>query len=404
MTPSSLKQPFPPWTFWLVLAIYLALIHYSTFKIIHNEGDELVYLSLAESMTWKLENYSTKDASPANTFPARMYRADYFLHPPFFPLLLKTIGNLPFPDSVVGIALFLHGLIHGAICLVIARFLAALGKGMMAQIVAATTAAFCPVLLGATIKLHADGWIGFLMLLTGFLLLRAWQRKRIVLFFWAGVVYGVALNTKLTALATLPGFCLVSWYCSSSGRRSLWLSAFWCPTLLLLAPHVCQLLWHYGTLYPGWLLVHDFPTERFPLLVRVLQRTHLHAALYTIGLSPFIVLLLSPQFWRSAMDWLRRRSAEMVPLVLFANLALSVWIVHYATERYWAIYLPMFYVHVGMMTENYIKARQWNVFYWVGLVWVLMSASSVRYASYPQNDMINFSLLLFIPDLQRWYI
>lgn len=389
----------PAWSFWLALFILLALFHCPTFLLPHNEGDELVYLGLARKMSWSLQHYSTVDIPLVNEFPARMYRENYFLHPPFYPLLLKLFSV--FGDPIV-LGLLANAFLHLATAFLVARFVALLGGGALAQMIAALTAAFCPILLAATIKLHIDAWSGFLMLLSGFLLVKGAATDRTTTFLWAGLVYGLALNTKLTALATLPGFLLVSWLQCGRTLTGPRLYCFWLPALLLAAPHAFNLVAMYGTLYPAHLLVHDGPHVN-QFLVRIMARTHLHALLYTFALSPFTVLVLTPWFWSYVVDVVRNRKTDLVIVILFFNFALAVSVVHYATERYWALYLPTFYVLVGLLANRYQSRFAPHYPAILLIVWVLMICSSFFQAVNSVNDLVVPSIVLFVPELMNWY-
>jgi len=394
-----------PRIFWVSLFILMACFHRSTFNLPHQEGDEVVYLSLADRMSWTLQNYNTVDVEGVKDFPARMYRESYFLHPPFYPLLLKVFAAL---GDAIGLGLIANALLHMATSYLIACFVRLLKGGAMAQMIAAATAAFCPVLFAATIKLHIDGWSGFLMLLSGYFLVKANQEGKLLLFLYSGIAYGIALNTKLTTLGTLPGFLVVTigLHSAACSRRTA-LLYFWLPALTLAAPHAVNLLISYGTLYPANLLVHDSanvnPNIR-SFLQQITARSHLRAYLYTFALSPFTLLVLTPWFWKYAIDAIRNRTLDAIPIVLFFNLALCVTTIHYATERYWALYLPMFYVLVGRLVDRYRERFAEDYYPAVLLiVWTLMICSSFFQANNPANDVIVPSLVVLIPDLVPWY-
>jgi hypothetical protein len=99
--------------FYLLVGLLGSMIHLPTFFIDHQEGDELVYLGLSQEMSWSLQNYSTAGLPGVSEFPAKLYREPLFLHPPLYPLLLKTLSLLG-PPVLLGLAF--NCLLHIAIC------------------------------------------------------------------------------------------------------------------------------------------------------------------------------------------------------------------------------------------------------------------------------------------------
>lgn len=388
-----------PGSFWLALVVVLGLFHVPTFHLPHKEGDELVYLGLSRKTSWTLGDYTTSGIDQVNEYPARMYRAPYFIHPPFFPLLLKSLGLLGDP---ITLGLAANAALHIACCILVASCVRLLGGSAAAQMIAALTTAQCPVLMAATVKLHIDAWSGFLLLLSVHVLLHAARDRSPLLWLLAGLVYGCALNTKLTALASLPGFLLVSWLL---GRRwgVLWQAAlFWVMAFALAAPHCINLLREYSTLYPSDLLVHDRPTSDF--LKKILARGHLRALLYTFALTPFTLLWLTPGFWRFGAPEARGGTMIGAVVIVFINLWAAVSIVHYATERYWALYLPTFYVLVGLVVDRWLRRQARFVPGLLVVVWGLMATSALFIGVlFPVNDVVVPSLVLFLPSLRDWY-
>jgi hypothetical protein len=391
-----LRAEYP---FLLVLTLLGFLLHAESFRSVHAEGDEVVYLGLAREMRWSGSNYTTANVELVKEFPARLYRSPVFIHPPLYPLLLKVFSLIGSPVQLG----LLFGLgIHLATAFVIWAVVPGWGGAL-----GAVFAMVCPVLTTATTKIHVDGLAGFLLLASVVSLLRARRTEKTRDWVLAGVWAGLFANSKLTALAILPALAI--WVLLEVRRLPVrkWLpgrGAWLLVLALLAAPHPLRLWITYGSPYPAELLVRERPLS--PFLMQILARTRLWSLTVLSLLSPPFLLVFVPRAWSILRRRLSKRGEWRILASALVTSVLSIALLHHGTERYWAIFLPLVYLKAawvapGLAREGREPALQGYAAPFLGLSVVLMAvASFFNSVLRPDFDVIEPALKLMMPGLR----
>ena len=382
----------------LILAVFTTALHLPSFFYSHREGDELVYMGLARSMSWLGENYSTADIPIVNEFPARLYRAEYFIHPPLYPYLLKIFAAC---GNMETLGLVFNLVLHVGTAYLVLITLTSLGVSLATACLMSIVTVLCPILTATTIKLHIDALSGVLMLLSFYLTTWANGSGRNSHKKWpwliAGLSWGLALNTKLTAFAAIPALILNLIMVGSKGR---WLTL--AVAMTFVSPHVYSLLSHYHTLYPADLLTRDRPIGNY--LMRIISRTRANSLLNLIALVPLMSIMLSSWFWRRLYQLSKQDRVCLALISLFLSLFLSVFLLHHATEGYYAIALPCFYVLTGVLIDNRMRRSPSSVLLIFAIPVLLMGFSSFwKGVIQPQADLSVPSLILIVPPISRYY-
>jgi len=349
------------------------------FKV-HQEGDELVYLVLAERMGWDLSNYTTKDDPRVNAFPYSVYRGPLFHHPPLYPLLLKGgllwSGNplleIPgvatpklrrgelsarVPDRGVVVAFLISVAATVAAISYAWRLMRLLGIGPWPGGLAMLGITLCPVALFSTVHVHHDGLSG-LLLFCGFVAFaEALDRNRIGLAVVAALWLVAAFNMRFNAILMLPVLGAMPW-CrrTQESRNPLQGSglpetaihsgpAAWVVPAIVLASvalpgmqHFYRLFLTYGTISPGAIIQPLPEAARFsPFLTFVETRVTRQWVLSELGMIyPLAILFLAPPALKGAWREIRERSWTGLLLLTAAYLVFAHLAVSYRQLRYFA--------------------------------------------------------------------
>jgi 4-amino-4-deoxy-L-arabinose transferase-like glycosyltransferase len=186
--------------------LIIILIHVSSFFVPHIEGDEVVYLTLAKEMNWDFSHYTTKDAVGVNQFAQRLYREALFYHPPLYPFIIKVFNM--FGDPIMFVLLF-GTIVHILIYVLIVKSRNIFYISMDGTILMGLLTIFCPIIAASTNRIHIDGLLGFLGLASVLSFINAFKKKSLLYYSAAGIVAGLCLNAKYSAIFYIPTYFLL---------------------------------------------------------------------------------------------------------------------------------------------------------------------------------------------------
>ncbi len=409
------------WSVILFLLFGLSVIlHFKSFVIKHREGDELVYMGLAHDMNYNLTHYTTMDHPQVKKFPSPIYREPLFIHPPFYPLILKVGWSMKNP---VLIGLIWQNLSMGFI--LIFAFWAGRSFGLGAPALGAllTTVLLCPILLFSTTKIHLDGLFAIYSFMALVSLVIALQRQSVPLSFLTGILFVLALNIKYTSLILLPpllmgqGFFLYQKWEEFKADQNIPEKDRWSHLMLwenwkcfyiifafvmvIGIHHHIRFFITYKTLLPWHLIGGQKEAYSWNAFTRsIYNRTRGQMLYYIIAIFPCILVMLTPQFWKTLVaDW-KKRSPEFLIGVFFIYFLVVAFAIQYKQMRYFSHVLPFFYLFYAFLlnkSKGTIKTALW-VIWGISLLFMITTGfnNSVKH---PGHAKIIPSLIYYIPGL-----
>jgi len=214
----------------LVLAsilLFFVALGLSTLFVTHNENDEQIYLTLADKVSKNFTDYTLQGTPLLAQLPQGTYNQPIFLRPPLFAYLLALLGF--FQGRV------LLPLISGLGALWITFFIGKkLGLPPSTALNACLLLSVCPILLFASTRILIDALLALLVSVTLLLFLTAQERSSAILFILAGVVFGLAILTKETAVLIVPVLLYVTFRRTDEPLKTLLYFSF--PAVLVCSP------------------------------------------------------------------------------------------------------------------------------------------------------------------------
>lgn len=430
---------------WVWCAALCLLTHLPMLFKLHREGDELVYLALAERMGWDFSGYTTKDDPRVNSFPYSIYRQDLFHHPPLYPWLLKwglawsdnpllevpgvrtpevNRGELSpvVPGRVVAFAFLLAVGSTLAGTYYAARLMRMLGVSPVLGGTALVAITLCPLLLFSTVRIHHDALAG-LFLFCGFVaFLEALTENRLASAIAAAVWLVAGFNLRFNSILMLPVVAALPCYLRrgtgtaggssepASPSRGAWVipSIVLGSVALLGLQHFYRLLGTYGSINPSTIIRPLPEAAQFsPFLTFVETKITRGWILGELALIfPAALLFLTPSVARSVWSAVRGRSAAGAMMLAASFLFLASLAISYRQLRYFA--LPMVFVHACWPWVLQHSLRGWMRGVALGLAGVtvfLMVTTGFLNATMaePEQMMLIPSAAMFWPPLQRAY-
>ncbi len=230
------------WLVTLVVILFSGVLKLPTFNLQHNEGDEIRFLFLVKN--WIDTGRYTLQGSPLLNEPVYKYQADRVLpvHPPIFPALLAPFVKYNAISKAVIVSWIGHFLAILAVAL-IGRYLF-LFYGLTAS--ALSPLFWIPLLGIATdpIMTWVSGvlWIdnlhaGLGALALALTLIASQSTRHRLLYFFAGIILGLALLSKVTALIMIPIIVFAIFIVETNKQRRLQALLFGAiPALVLSLP------------------------------------------------------------------------------------------------------------------------------------------------------------------------
>jgi hypothetical protein len=425
-SPAVRRFPRTPLVFFLLLMV---LLHVRSFNVPHLEGDEAVYLALADAMEWDLSNYTTREHPAIRNYPYSIYRQELFHQPPLYMWVLKAGLQL---GGSVGAGLAFQVLAMGILLFSARRAARLLRFPENLQSVLYASLVFGPLLLFSTTRLNTDGLLAIFLFCATTLYIEALDQRSIAKAILSGALFVLALNVRYNALAALPfiglfqGFHLlrqahlseskqVAEVGDRTSNRALieivrdwrqW-QCFAVVSVLILAiglPHYYRIFATYGSVLPHSFIIPDPDVEKWnPFLERVHGRSRLHALLYLVAIFPMLLTWLSPNFLRFVRNQLRQRSWEAVyPLAGIFLLAVTM-ATTYRQLRYFAFMTPFMFTTFVLQIRASTGAARRRLWGWAIFTALLMFTSGFGSIILRNRAEIRPSLVALLPFLKPFY-
>lgn len=346
----------------LILFLCSILFSFTTFFAQHSEGDEITYLTISKYMDWNLSSYTTRLYDPVRSYPNKLFRAEIFLHPPLFPMILKAGWAL---DSPVVFGLLANIFTKFLISVIVYLICLQIRISGTTSLIAGAMTAMDPVIGFISTRLLTDIYLVAGIAATLFFLIRGINRSSLRCLFMAACCSCIALNSKFQAVLFLPLF-LVAWsysafiICSRSPnqKRHLPLSIF--ASLAIISTlglfHFLRLFFAYGI---GG--VHDLIyTIEVPLnefVLRMGRRGFFEMAFYLLILQPWILILFAPSSVKTIFRSIKTQPAIQITLGFIVYSIFVVWVSSFQQERYWAPVFPLLVIILAFVFDSESKSK-----------------------------------------------
>lgn len=391
----------------LLGVLLILLFHAKSFFVPHLEGDEIVYLELSRSMHWDFSNYTTRESPIVKDFARAIYRAPLFLHPPLFPFILKCFAAIS-QAHVIELAMVFGILIHLGMFFLLLPGCKWLGMADSGRLLVGIFVVFCPVLGFSTTRIQIDGLLALLGTGAVLLFIRACQTRSLRLFLIAGILGGLAINTKITAFVYIPVFLLLSIF--SNFQKSADLKkirvidfiAFWGAIAIIGIPHYAAIFQTYHTFFPMQLMKIERPLNLFQQMV--LKRTPGTMVIYQCLIYPLIAIFLMPAFWKKCVEWMKILSWFFALALGFLILYSVFTFISFDQERYWAPFLPLLFILFGAFFTQCNQAQKSRLVLLASAsVLCMYSAGFIVNCLSPQMSLVIPAVFYWVPSLNVFY-
>ncbi len=163
----------------------------------HNEADEVIYLTLAEKVTQNFSDYTLQGTPLLAKLPKATYDQPIFLRPPLFVYLLAFFG-------IFHAQVFLPLLSALGTLWTTSAIATKLSKQNNQMILSCLVLSFCPILLFSSVRILIDIVLALLVSLCVLITILAIEKAKTPIFAIAGLIFGLALLTKESAVFILP--------------------------------------------------------------------------------------------------------------------------------------------------------------------------------------------------------
>jgi 4-amino-4-deoxy-L-arabinose transferase-like glycosyltransferase len=163
----------------------------------HNEADEVIYLTLAEKVTQNFSDYTLQGTPLLAKLPKATYDQPIFLRPPLFVYLLAFFG-------IFHAQVFLPLLSALGTLWTTSAIATKLSKQNNQMILSCLVLSFCPILLFSSVRILIDIVLALLVSLCVLITILAIEKAKTPIFAMAGLIFGLALLTKESAVFILP--------------------------------------------------------------------------------------------------------------------------------------------------------------------------------------------------------
>ena len=395
-------------------------LHIPSFYRTSFKGDENVYRILSVTMDWDLQNYTTSNHPTISKWGNTIYRQPLFHHGPLLPLVMKAgavFGNpyttaLLFANVAMGL-LFLHLLV----------FYRRLSIPETWQIVGFFSAAFAPLLLFSTTRIHLDALSGIFIACAVIAYIEALEKKSLAWSLWSGFLFTIALNLRFSAIISLPliVFCQMYFLYSLQDEQANPIpgkSVFWQRVLkfehwktfaivsLLVATlglqHFYRLFATYGSIFP-WDFMQQNTTSAWGKFIET--RTRGKNFLNLILLVPLLMLFFLPQTWRTILNGLFRKDWGAICTLFFLYSLVAVFAFSYAEIRFFATATPLFYCCLPWIIAQSRSSLLSFYLCLVAISFCAMIASGYREVIVRPNEVFGIVPFIYelIPSLLRYW-
>jgi hypothetical protein len=344
--------------FFLAWLINIAL-HIPSFGRTTHRGDENVYIHLSQTMGWYLSNYSTASHPILSKWPATIYQKPVFFQPPLLPYVLKVGAVFGKPTTA---ALLFANFAMAMLLLHMVVFYRRLSIPPVWQIAGFFAAAFAPLLLFSTTRIHQDALAGIFIACAVIAFIEALEKRTLAWSLWSGLLFTAALNLRYTSIISLPliVFCQIYYLYSlqpeqpgstidnSAFRKRMLNFAHWKVFVIVLLivttlglQHYYRIFHAYGSIFPGDFMQPDLTDNWVRYVLNTRTRGKMFANL--ILLIPLFIVFFIPHTWRTISKGLVRKDWGAICTIFTLYLLLVLFSFSYREMRFFAVATPMFY-------------------------------------------------------------
>ena len=233
----------------------------------HIDNDEVILRVLAEKVSENFSDYSLQDTAILNQLPRVVYDRPLFHHPPLFIyglILFKVFLGVKFQILLPVFAAALTVLVIFAI-----------GKELYddnAGLIAALIFSVCPIVLHASTKIWIDALLTLFCTLSVYLSILAVKKERVLWYILAGVSFGMAVLSKISALPILAPIAYLFLKKPLNKKKLINVSCFLIFAVLVAGPWLFIFYKTFGTFFPWWIKPSEEPLRMFPFIRMAMAR------------------------------------------------------------------------------------------------------------------------------------
>lgn len=342
----------------------------------HIEYDERVFQTLINRIGDGFENYTVQGTPLLGELWNANYDRPMFFHPPAFVYTARLLAVV-FPVPLVPVLLNLATI---ALVFFIGRRLYDDERGLWAAFLAAV----CPVTWFISQKIWIDNMLIMMTVASVAAVIWAADRGRVSGYAIAGIVFGIAFLSKVTAVLVFPALLAVAWQRDQVGLSLSKAVAFLLPFSLMAGWWELTLYRHNGQILPS-----AFPDaanlEKFPFVQYSVTRPWYFYLLNIIEISPVYVL---------GLDAIRRRDGRSIaPALWFVVFLIAHTFFGLRGGGYQTRYLAAAYPALALLAAAPIpRFRTAGMIALVGLVgYGVMNAHMYAVLDTPHLDDFQFS-------------
>jgi hypothetical protein len=406
--------------FFLAWLINIAL-HIPSFGRTTYRGDENVYLSLSQTMGWDLSNYSTASHPTLSKWPNTIYQQPVFHHGPLLPYVVKVGAVFGYPATA---ALLFGNFAMAMLLLHMVVLYRRLSIPPVWQISGFFAAAFAPLLLFSTTRIHQDALAGIFIACAVIALIEALEKRSSAWSLWSGLLFAAALNLRFTSLISLPliVFCQMyylysvlpeqpgSTFDNSAFRKKVFNFAHWKVFVIvslivttLGLQHFYRIFHAYGSIFP-W----DFMTpDTTDTWVHYIRDTRTRSKMFAnlILLIPLLMVFFLPQTWRTISKGVVRKDWGAICTIFTLYLLLVLFSSSFREMRLFAVATPMFYCCLPWIISQSISKLLPFYLCLIALSFFLMSVAGYREVIVRPNEVWRIVPVIYelIPPLLKYW-
>ncbi len=232
----------------------------------HIENDEVILQVLAEKVAQNPTDYSLQGTAVLDQLPKIVYDKPLFHHPPLFTYGLALFKNL------LGVKFQVLFPILASILTVLIIF--AIGKELYDEnvgLIAAFIFSICPIVLHASTKIWIDAVLTLFCALSVYLAILAVKREKTFWYILAGISFGLAVLSKISALAIIVpiAYLFIKDFNAKRLPNVLYFIIF---STLMAGPWLFIFYKTFGTFFPWWIKPSEEPLRMFPFIKMAMDR------------------------------------------------------------------------------------------------------------------------------------
>jgi hypothetical protein len=402
---------------WLInIALHIPSFERTTFR-----GDENVYIALSQIMGWDLSNYSTASHPILSKWPHTTYQNPVFHHGPLLPYVLK-IGAV-FGYSTTAALLFANFAMAMLLLHMVVLY-RRLAIPPVWRITGFFAAAFAPLLLFSTTRIHHDALAGIFIACAVIAFIEALEKRSLAWSLWSGFLFAAALNMSYGSIISLPLIVFCQMYYlysvqpeqpgSTFDKRTFiktvlnfehW-KVFVIVSLIVTTlglQHYYRIFHAYGSIFPSDFMHPILKDAWVNNLITTRTRSKMFANL--ISLIPLFIVFFLPQTWRTISKGLVRKDWGAICTIFTLYLLLAIFVFSFREMRLFATATPMFYCCLPwIIAQSKPKLLPFYLCL-IALSFFLMSAASYREVIVRPNEVWRIVPVIYelIPPLLKYW-